>query len=97
MMMNDGDVRYFWDWRGYICRGVVYRNINNMWWVHTGPYSYTNVANFHLFTWNLSMGRKRVLSAEKQAAKLARKLEEAVKTQNFERAIILRNLTRKIA
>ena len=62
VMMNDGDVRYFWDWRGYICRGVVYRNINNMWWVHTGPYSYTNVANFHLFTWNLSMGRKRVLS-----------------------------------
>lgn len=95
--MHDGDVRYFWHWRGYIQRGVVYRNINNMWWVVTGPYSYHNAANFELFTWNPAMGRRRKLSPEKIRKIIGEKLAKAIEQQKFERAIILRDLISKIA
>lgn len=95
--MYDGDVRYFWHYRGGLQRGVVYRNINNMWWVVTGPYSYTNVANFHLFTWNPSMGRRRKLSPEKIQEVLGRQLKNVIEKQQFERAITLRDLINKTA
>lgn len=44
-----GETKYFRNSNGYLQRGVVYHNINNMWWVIYGPYSLTNIACFHLF------------------------------------------------
>ena len=90
--MFDGDVRYFWTYSGSLHRGVVYRNINNMWWVHTGPYSYQNIANFKLFTWTPAMGRRRRLQPDQVEQRLNDELGKAVKQQKFERAIVLRDL-----
>jgi hypothetical protein len=92
VQMHDGDVRYFRTWTGHLQRGVVYRNINNVWWVHTGPYSYTTVANFDLFTWKSATGGRRKFSQTTIEKKQAALLDAAVKAQNFERAIVLRDL-----
>jgi hypothetical protein len=45
----NGEVKYFRDYRGRLCRGIVYHNINNMWWVILNKFNYTNEADFSLF------------------------------------------------
>lgn len=46
----NGQVKYFRDRRtGRLMRGIVYHNINNMWWVILNTYEYTNIADFQLF------------------------------------------------
>lgn len=45
----NGQLKYFRDWNGRLSRGVVYRNLNNMWWVITHKDGLTNMADFQLF------------------------------------------------
>ncbi|HCT63881.1 MAG TPA: hypothetical protein DIC60_01150 [Lachnospiraceae bacterium] len=45
----NGDIKYFRDWSGYLMRGKVYHNINNMWWVLLPCGTVNNVAGFALF------------------------------------------------
>lgn len=45
----NGQIKYFRDWSGRLARGIVYHNINNMWWVILNDHSYTNEADFYLF------------------------------------------------
>jgi hypothetical protein len=47
--IENGQVKYFRDYHGYLCRGVVFHNINNMWWVKLNEFNYTNIADFRLF------------------------------------------------
>jgi hypothetical protein len=49
MVIHDGDIKYYRDWGGHLCRGKVYHNINNMWWVIVNKYEWTNIADFDLF------------------------------------------------
>ncbi|TCL39995.1 hypothetical protein EV210_101195 [Anaerospora hongkongensis] len=44
----NGQVKYF-RYRGRLMRGIVYHNINNMWWVIINKFKYTNEADFELF------------------------------------------------
>lgn len=48
-ILHNGKTRYFRDWNGYLCRGIVYHNINNMWWVLLPDGEVWNKANFELF------------------------------------------------
>ena len=48
-MLHNGDVKYFRGMDGYLCRGRIYHNINNMWWVIVDKYTVRNVADFELF------------------------------------------------
>ncbi|MDD3394877.1 MAG: hypothetical protein PHG19_09590 [Anaerotignum sp.] len=49
----NGETKYFRDWwNGYLMRGKVYHNINNMWWVLLPCGGIRNIASFQLF--NLS-------------------------------------------
>lgn len=49
-LMKNGDVKYFRDDRsGYLYRGKVYHNINNMWWVLLPCGTVRNIAAFELF------------------------------------------------
>ena len=48
-VLRNGDVKYFRHWNGYLYRGRVYHNINNMWWVIVDKYTVRNVAAFDLF------------------------------------------------
>ena len=45
----NGELKYFRDYKGHLRRGEIYHNLNNMFWVITDKYSYTNKANFDLF------------------------------------------------
>lgn len=42
-------IKYYRDRKGRLMRGIVYHNINNMWWVVLNKHNYTNVAAFQLF------------------------------------------------
>jgi hypothetical protein len=51
-IIHNGEIKYFRNYKGYIQRGKVYHNINNMWWVIVNDTSYTNMADFELFDLN---------------------------------------------
>lgn len=48
-VLRNGDIKYFRHWNGYLYRGRVYHNINNMWWVIVDKYTVRNIAAFDLF------------------------------------------------
>lgn len=49
-IIYNGQIKYFRRWgTGRLCRGKVYRNINNMWWVILNDTEFTNIASFELF------------------------------------------------
>lgn len=45
----NGQIKYFRDFNGYLARGKVYHNINNMWWVIVNREKIRNIADFQLF------------------------------------------------
>lgn len=47
--IHNGEIKYFRGYDGYLYRGRVYHNCNNMWWVITDKYTVRNIANFELF------------------------------------------------
>lgn len=92
--LHDGDVRYFYLY-GHLQRGVVYHNLNNMWWVVINRTYYHNVASFHLFAYNRDLHSKRRIFDPAKSIKF--KLDKAVKEQNFEKAIGLRDALRRLS
>lgn len=48
-IIHNGELKYFRHWDGRLSRGIVYRNLNNMWWVITNKYERRNKADFELF------------------------------------------------
>lgn len=82
---------YFFDRNGRICSGTALYNINNMWWVVTGKYDYTNKASFELYTRCPEMPRiKRNASLRRK--RLEAELSKAIESMNFERAATLRDI-----
>ena len=59
-ILHNGETKYFRDWGGYLCRGVVYHNINNMWWVLPSDGDVMNKACFELFDLTDAEPRRRV-------------------------------------
>jgi len=47
--LYNGDIKYFRDFNGYLYRGRIYHNINNMWWVIVNRNELRNIACFDLF------------------------------------------------
>ena len=48
-VLHNGDIKYFRDYNGYLARGAVYHNLNNMWYVITDKYTLRNIAAHELF------------------------------------------------
>lgn len=48
-IIHNGEIKYFRKRNGYLQRGKVYHNCNNMWWVIVNDTDFTNVADFELF------------------------------------------------
>jgi hypothetical protein len=59
--LYNGQIKYFRDYNGYLCKGKVYHNINNMWWVIINDTKRTNIASFNLFDLSPSDKRGRLL------------------------------------
>lgn len=47
--LHNGEIKYFRGYDGYLRRGRVYHNCNNMWWVIVDKYTVKNIASFELF------------------------------------------------
>ncbi|MEH6944392.1 hypothetical protein [Bacillus sp. JJ722] len=47
--LRNGQVKYFYGYKRRLMRGIVYHNINNMWWVVINKFEYRNIAAFELF------------------------------------------------
>lgn len=45
----NGQMKYFRGYDGRLRKGIVYHNINNMWWVIVNKFEFTNIASFNLF------------------------------------------------
>lgn len=89
--LEHGQTVWFTDRKGRWQRGQALYNINNMWWVVTGPYSYTNLCCNELHTIppesplvkvNLARRRKRLEVLMSQAAA----------KMDFKRAEVLKNI-----
>ncbi|WP_156290753.1 hypothetical protein [Oceanobacillus salinisoli] len=60
-ILKNGQVKYFRDRKGRLQRGVIYHNINNMWWTILNKYEFTNIASFYFFDLDTEENRKRKL------------------------------------
>lgn len=58
--IHNGEIKYFRDYDGYLKRGRVYHNINNMWWVILNDSKITNIADFNLFDLNDNEPKGRI-------------------------------------
>ncbi|MCU1142518.1 UvrB/UvrC motif-containing protein [Stenotrophomonas maltophilia] len=92
--LQHGDVRCIRDRQGRVRRGRVYGGINGMWMLVYGPgqrdHMHETAGSF--FSYVPGMPRK-VVSAYQANKRLQQELAQAISNQNFERAIVLRNVT----
>lgn len=72
-ILHNGQVKYFRNQKGYLMRGTVYHNINNMWWVILNKYEYINVACFDLFDLSKDDMRGRLVKENIPAAFIQRR------------------------
>lgn len=92
VILNHGDVRYFRDRKGHLMRGRVYGGINGMWMVVYGPglNDYTHMHAGELFTCKpTEVPRKSYPRPESVWTRLK---NSAVKNEDYEKAIVYRNL-----
>lgn len=92
--LRNGLVRYFRDKNGYLKRGRVYTNMNNMWRVIFGPCrtDTTVRASWEFFELCETDCRHRHFSDAHRKKKIRMAMEKAVKGMEYERAAILRDL-----
>ena len=84
-----GEVKYFYGYDGYLHRGIVYHNLNNMWWVIENDTVYSNKACFELFD-RTSEPIRKALNPEKKLEKLKAALNQQIKEENFIRCNIIK-------
>lgn len=77
-----GDLKYFYGYDGYLHRGIVYHNLNNMWWVVENDITLGNKASFELFD-RKDEPIREVLCADKKLVKLKGELNRQIKAENF--------------
>lgn len=71
--LHNGDIKYFRNYNGYLFRGRIYHNLNNMWWVIVDKYTVRNVASFELFDLGPDDKRGRLARVRIPAEYLERK------------------------
>lgn len=87
--LRNGQVKYFYDYKRRLMRGVVYHNINNMWWVVINKYEYRNVAAFHLFDIEKgNMPERRIKNKSIPQRVRTKKLREKFKTLGISYALL---------
>lgn len=61
-IIHNGEIKCFRDYNGYLYRGKIYHNINNMWWVIINANEIRNIASFEFFdlTPDEYRGRKHI-------------------------------------
>ena len=90
-MPEHGQTAWFTDYEGRWQRGTALYNINNMWWVVTGPYSYTNECCSELYVCPPEHPRVKVNQARRRK-RLESLMTQAAAKLDFKRAETLKNV-----
>lgn len=92
--LRNGMTRWIRDRKGYLKRGVIYTNMNQMWQIIYGPGGgdTTWVSGRDLFTLQPNDCRRRYFPTEHRKSKLEKQLSLAINVMNFERAAVIRDL-----
>lgn len=90
-----GDLKYFYGYDGYLHRGIVYHNLNNMWYVIENDITLSNVSSFNLFD-RTNEPIRRVLSSDDKLKKLKSERDKQIKEENFIRCNSIQNEINKI-
>lgn len=69
----NGELKYFRDHKGYLNRGIVYHDLNNMWWVILNDTEIAKVADFELFDLSDKDIRKRMKKGIKPESYIQKK------------------------
>lgn len=94
VQLRNGMYRWIRDRKGYLKRGQIFTNMNQMWQIIYGPgrRDTTWVHCRELFSLQPDDCRGRHFSDENRKARIEKELAKAVKEMNFERAAKLRDL-----
>lgn len=90
-MLSHGQRVWFADRKGRICTGIAYYNINSMWWVVSGKYEVGNEGSHNLYTTCPENPRQK-RNAELRRGRLESELSKAVKTMDFRRAQVIKEI-----
>jgi len=96
LKVTHGQRVWFTDYKGRICSGIAYYNINNMWWVVSGKYGVKNECCHSLYVVqpeNIRVKR----NAHQRRRRLEALLSDAIKVMDFKRAEVIKNLIFKPA
>lgn len=91
VLLQHGQRVWFADRRGRICEGTALYNINNMWWIVTGRYDYTNEGCFHIYAKCPENPRIR-RNGELRRKRLEQELNKATARMDFKRAQVLKDV-----
>lgn len=89
--LEHGQRVWFFDSKGRLCEGTAYYNINNMWWIVTGRYDYTNEGTHNIYARCPDMPRLR-RNANLRRKRLEQELKQAVASLDFKRAHTLKTI-----
>lgn len=90
-LLSHGQPVWFYDPQGRLCRGTAYYNINNMWWVISGLYGLRNIYCGEIYV-NQPADPRFKNNGYLRKQRLTNLLQNAVKYEDFEKAIIFRDL-----
>ncbi len=93
-LLDHGQEVWLADSKGRWLRGRAFYDLNNMWWVVLGPYAWTKTGSFYLYTRPPVDARLRE-NTKTRRRRLREELDHAVKREDFERAILLRDIIRR--
>ncbi len=89
--IEHGSRVWFYSWKGRLCTGIAYYNINNMWWVVSGKYAVSNEGSHDLYIECPSDIRKKN-NGRLRRSRLESELSSAIKKMDFKRAEVLKNI-----
>lgn len=90
-LMECGQEKYFYDYNDRLAKGIVYHNINNMWWVIVNGKSYNKCCR-DFFDKPEVIKRKLSLTIPQQVERLNQELVKCEKKQDYVRCIVLKTL-----
>jgi hypothetical protein len=93
-IVREGDTKFAYDYDGHLIRGTAYYNLNNMWFLaNSRGQCLCNLSCGQLFSWRPGLPRRH----KDGKGRLKGELANAITSQDFERAIVLRDLIKRLA
>lgn len=85
---------WFIDYYGRVGTGIAYYNINNMWWIKTGRYDVSNISTCDICS-SCPENPRVKRNARRRSSALNGELQKAIDKENYERAIVIRDILRR--